>query len=187
MKFRGGAILVIDEYLWKPEAGIPEMEAWHKKFRRKDGRVTSAGSWDHNIGRWRPMGLMFVNQAKIVEYMKYVQRRVGSLKAGWLPAIDHYARLSRGSAGRFTGWIKGQAVKAGGATGNMDESGNGYLTAENTSHHAHAIRNDTVAYSAKHIEKIMKFSRNGINKRLQRLVDQFNDGKSATVQVGSMA
>ena len=173
VKFHGGAVLVVDETMWKPQADIQEMQDFHLRYRRKDGRVSSAGSWSKDVGRWKPIGMMFVNQQGITQYIKHVKKRVGSLKAGWIPALFHYASLCRGSIGRLQQWILGQSVKAGGFGGNMDVTGNGFIYADNTAHHSRAIRTSAAELCRdKQGKNLNRFAR----YRLERLIKQFNSG-----------
>ena len=183
-KLVGGAILVIDEYMWRPEASMSEMEEFHKKYRNSRGRTTAAGSWSKDVGRWKPMGLMFVNKDRIQSYMHSVQKRVGSLKAGWLPALYHYASLSNGSVGKITQWIGRQSVRAGSFGGTMSDRGDGSIFSANTAHHSRAIRRDTVLYAQKKQERSMKAFG---EKRVQRLCDQFNSGQKPVAQTRSAA
>ena len=152
-----GAVFPIDSALWSPD-----IKDRHLSVRNSKGRVP------------RQKRQAWVSGKDLSVYRKAVQARVGSLKAGWIPALYHFASLCRGSVGRLPQWILRQSVKAGGFGGNMRADGNGSIYSENTAHHSDAIRKDTVGwvvrYNGKNLNKFSKF-------RIQRLCDQFNNGK----------
>lgn len=172
---KNGAMFGVDRALYRPDAGVGTMRAHHLKFRGKNGHVSSAGASDRRIGRWKFIDKMFVNKPLVEGYKESVQNRVGSLKAGWLPALHHYAYMCNGSTGRLPQWIK-RNVGAGSFGGIMDQTGNGTLYAENTAHHSGGIRKDAMIFARNQAEKEM---RRFASVRLQRLADQFNRGQRA--------
>lgn len=182
IRIKGGGVYLVDKNLYNASAGPAEIRQHHLKYRTKNGRVTTAGQRDMRIGRWKSVDKLFVQKKQAEAYVKAEQAKVGTLKAGWLPAVHHFAALSRGSTGRIPQWIS-RNVSMGSFEDRMDRTGNGTLAAINTAPHAHAIRKDTLEFSRKHIEKIMRFSKNGVNYRLQRLIDQFNAGKTPKAEL----
>lgn len=76
----------VDRNLYRPSATMQEMEAHHLKYRGKNGRTTTAGSYSRDIGRWRFVDRMVVNKQSLQQYMKLVKARVGLMKAAWTPA-----------------------------------------------------------------------------------------------------
>lgn len=162
-----GAVFTVPAELWQPD-----IEQHHRKLRNNSGRVP------------RQKRQAWVEPAKLKQYTKQVQSRVGSLKAGWIPALYHYAELCKGSKGRLPQWILGQEKKMGRPGGYMSESGNGTITAENTAPHSRAIRKSTAEYSKSLQEKnLRRFS----TVRLQRLCDQFNKGQVPKPELRSAA
>lgn len=176
IRLKSGAVYLVDRNLYDAGASQQTIRAHHLKYRRKDGRVTTAGQGDRKIGRWKAVDKLFVSKNAAKTYLKSQQKKVGSLKAGFVPALYHYAALSRGSIGRLPQWIANQSPE-GGYGGNMSESGNGAIYATNTSHHSRAIRHDAMEQARDITMKGLKFSRNGINQRVRRLCDQFNAGQ----------
>ena len=65
-----------------------EIVPWHKRHRDKRGRVLRATSKsnDKTIGRWRSRDTLWTPAENFKAYIKRVQGRVGSAKAGWLLA-----------------------------------------------------------------------------------------------------
>lgn len=181
---KSGAVFGVDRALFRPDASQDEMHKHHVSLRGKNGRVSQAGSRDRKVGRWKFINKMFVRKPVLESYIESVKARVGSLKAGWLPALYHYAALSNGSVGRIPQWISGQAIRAGSFGGNMSDRGDGSIFSVNTAHHSRAIRRDTVLYAQKKQERSMKAFG---EKRVQRLCDQFNAGQRPVAQTKAAA
>lgn len=181
---KSGAVFGMDKALFRPEANEVEMHQHHMALRGKNGRVSQAGARDRRVGRWKFFDKMFVRKATAMSYLKSVQDRVGTLKAGWLPALYRYASLSNGSQGRLPQWIKRQSIPSGGSSGMMDATGNGAIYAWNTAPHSRAIRESQVTFTQRKQENSMR--RFGA-KRIQRLCDQFNAGRVPTPLLKSAA
>lgn len=158
-----GAVIVVDAKNDMMNADAMAMKNLHLKYRNRKGRVKHNGNQ------------VWVKKSMFSKYVKSVQERVGSLKAGWINALNRYAALSNGSLGRIPNWIKSQSVKAGSYGGNMNSTGNGMIYATNDAHHWQAIRSDTVTETMKLREKDL---RGMAMKRLSRLVNQFNSGNN---------
>lgn len=96
----GGRIVAVgDANLYRPGATMETMRSHHYKNKTKRGRVSQAGAWTKNIGRWKARTLMFVQEQTANQYLKSLFNRVGRLKAGWLPA---FTRLG----GKAKAWIQ---------------------------------------------------------------------------------
>lgn len=183
IKLKSGAIYLVDRNLYRPGAGFSEIYAHHLKYRNQNGRVTKAGQRDRKIGRWKSVDKFFTEKKTVRDYVKHVQARVGSLKAGWIPALNHWASLSRGSTGRLRGWILEQN-REGSSGGMVDKSGNGSIYSLNSAHHSKAIRTSTANFVRDKQEKNMtRFAK----YRIQRLCDQFNKGQNPTPDKRSAA
>ena len=157
----------IDAANWKPS--IPSR---HLELRNKRGRVPKQKrqSW--------------VSFKDLKKYEKTVASRVGSLKAGWIPALYHYARLSKGSIGRIPQWITNQAVKAGVFGGVMSGRGAGEIYSANSAHHWRGIREDSIRWIIAFNDKNL---RNWSAFRIRRLCDQFNGGERPIPRLRSAA
>jgi hypothetical protein len=80
-KRRGGAVYGVDDNeLDFTGQKIPEH---HAKYRLKNGRVSSAGSFTKDIGRWKFMRMLHTTDAIKKKYVRSKQAHVGTLKAGW--------------------------------------------------------------------------------------------------------
>lgn len=130
-----GAIFVIPQELWQPD-----IKAHHDSIRDRFGRVKQ-----QHRQAW-------VKTAKLKKHTREVQKRVGSLKAGWLPALTYFAGLVHGKV-KAPLWVKKQAVHAGFPAGKMEDNGNGEISAHNTSHHSGAIRRSMIEYINKETQK----------------------------------
>jgi len=81
-------VIGVEKHLYRPHASIAEMYAVHQRSRsRATGRVSTAGSLDHTRGRWSFIDRMVVGKDSADRYLKHIVKRVGLMKAGWVPAI----------------------------------------------------------------------------------------------------
>ena len=104
---RQGNVYGVDEELFAPHATRDQMEKHHRKFRDKRGRVTTAGSADKIVGRWKWIQKLVTSEPIQKTYIKAKKLMVGQAKGGW---ADAFIKLGgRMSAG---GWI-GRHRKAG--------------------------------------------------------------------------
>lgn len=87
---KSGDVYGVEKSLYRPNASFSEMREHHKKHRRKDGRVTSAGAHTRNIGRWKFANRMVVSKETFGWYIKDVFARVFTAKSGWVYAWDKF-------------------------------------------------------------------------------------------------
>lgn len=174
IKTKDGRTYVCDMQLYRPDASMAEMEAHHLKHRRKDGRVTMAGSYDRYIGRSVSKSKMMVKKERITAYIASVHDRVGSLKAGWMYAAEMFAGVTGGRVSA-PAWVRKHTSAGSIPSGieGIDKDGNGILSAKNNSHHNGAIRNDMLEYIMKKQNKNLEFAS---EKRIQQVCDSFNKG-----------
>lgn len=142
---------------------LPRMKPLHLSVRNRRGRVP------------RQKRQAWVTTNEYTQYVKDVQARVGSLKAGWLASLDHYARITGGGYGKYgvPAWIRTQ-IPAGMYTDAMNETGKGFVGAANLAHHASAIRRDTLAFTQRTRDRDMN---KWMHKRADRIAEQFNAGR----------
>lgn len=176
MVTKSGAVVGVDRELWRPYATAAELRAHHLRYRNRQGRVpkldigynpTMRSSFIGGSGRWKFADRLLVPMHTLIAYIEDVKRRVGSLKAGWLPALDKWARISQGS-NTVHPRIRAQAEHAGETTGDIGTDGNGSIGIWNTAHHNAAIREQTLTtvtrtrtadldrWAAKRIEQLVR-------------------------------
>lgn len=80
-----GAILGVEQRNINLSGDPAKLRAHHQKHRMKNGRVTKAGAFTRNIGRWKYIDRMVVADYAYQRYLKTVQKKVGMLKKGWIP------------------------------------------------------------------------------------------------------
>jgi hypothetical protein len=126
IKTKTGAIYGVDNKLYKPNASMGEMRAHHEKFRSKrTGRVTTAGSYDRTIGRWKFVDKMYVKHSRMNSYIRQRAKEVGKLKGGWAGGTVKWKGGKKPAK-----WIMNHA-KTGNCIDRMKENGNGYLEIRN--------------------------------------------------------
>jgi hypothetical protein len=76
-----------DRALFRPGASYEEMAEHHQQYRDYRGRVTRAGTYTRDIGRWRFIDKMVVREADLKEFITDKQRLVGRAKGGWAAAV----------------------------------------------------------------------------------------------------
>lgn len=79
---KDGTVYGTERSLFRPDASIAEMDAHHHKYW-KNGRMTSAGSRDRTIGRWRFVDKMVVRKSTMESYLNYLYDRIGIMAGGW--------------------------------------------------------------------------------------------------------
>lgn len=169
-----GRIYAKDETLYRPNASLAEMKAHHLRYRGKNGRTTTAGAKTRNIGRWKSTAKMMVPREKMDQYLRYVQSKVGELKASWLPAARYFAQKVGGKVGA-SAWIVKQGKQLGTYIDSVNATGNGYASLTNLAPHNEAIRPDMVKFIESQRNKfIMRVT----PKRMQQIADQFNRNRT---------
>jgi len=69
---------------FRPDASMAEMRAHHKQFF-KNGQMSSAGSYERNIGRWKWIDQMVVRRSTYNRYLRSQERKVGFYASGFRP------------------------------------------------------------------------------------------------------
>ena len=148
-----------------------KIPAHHRRFRTKDGRVTRAGTFTRDIGRWKFVDKVVTKQSILNRYIKEKQKNVGILKAGWVPALTYFAAVSGGvfKAPVFVKKIA-KSKQSGGFVDRFGKDGTGFLEAINS-----------VPWSKRH-KSILNFTLNKrkrdvsrqLKNRLEKLIAQEN-------------
>ena len=97
---RQGNVYGVDEELFMPSASMRQLEQHHRKFRNSRGRVTTAGSKDRIVGRWKWITKLVTAEPIRDTYIKFKKKMVGEGKGGW---VDGFAKL--GGKISASGWI----------------------------------------------------------------------------------
>jgi len=169
VKLKSGAVYLIDKNFYMPTASLAQMQAIHYANRGKNGRVSTAGQSDLKIGRWKAKNKYFVPEATRTAYIKSVKKRVGSLKASWIPALAHYATKVGGNQ-KVAAWVKRQA-QSGTFSDAVSPNGTGAAVGTSTAHHANGIRRDTIKFIEAQRNKFMQ----RVSKsRMEQIARQFN-------------
>lgn len=115
---RSGGVFGIDRERFKPSAGMADLEATHKEHRTKRGRVTTAGSKDRVVGRWKWLNILVTKEAIVKKFEKLKQKMVGQAKGGWAASF-----VALGGRMSLNGWV-GRHIGAGSCNVvlNKDES-----------------------------------------------------------------
>ena len=104
---RNGNVYGVDEELFLPKATMDQLEKHHRKFRDSRGRVTTAGSADLIVGRWKWITKLVTAEPIQQAYIKAKKLMVGQAKGGWAASF-----VKLGGKMSKSGWV-GRHMKAG--------------------------------------------------------------------------
>jgi len=172
IRTKRGAIIAVDAAHYNIEENQGRMIQQHQKNRLKsNGRVTKAGSYGREIGRWKSINRQLVPTGAIKRYRKkHVDHKIGMLKAGWiLPE-------KTGLKTRAPAWVQ----RAGSSFRNlseysdqMDMFASGFLKLTNKVRH--------VARHGRLISLAVRKRNAALNRfagrTLDRMIDKFNAGR----------
>jgi hypothetical protein len=166
-----------DVQLYRPEAGTGEMQQHHRSMRSPvTGRVTKTGTRTRDIGRWKFVDKMHVPQWALVMFVLEQQKRVGTTKAGWVPALDHFAALTNATAS-VPRWIRSQTTKSGSFGGRVTPMGQGGIESTNqVPWIGRAMTHNLIEYITRTRSRDMQ---GHLEKRMPRIVERFNRGRLA--------
>jgi hypothetical protein len=71
--------------LWRPNATIETCYDHHRRYF-KNGRMTKAGTYTRDIGRWKFIDRMVIRESLWLEYLEYVWEKIGILAGGFAAA-----------------------------------------------------------------------------------------------------
>lgn len=109
---KDGRVYGTESDLYRPNASMAEMESHHRRYF-KNGRMTKAGHFTRDIGRWKFIDKMVVGKTAAAAYLRRVLQRVGWSKAGWITAALHVGgRVPAGGRLRVPMWVLRHARKA---------------------------------------------------------------------------
>lgn len=174
-KTKTGAVYGVDRDLFRPGASTEMMRPHHQRYRRKDGRVTSArggseqGRNTLNIGRWKFVDKMHVPERTFRKYEREVWGHIGRLKAGWLAAVVKFG----GKAGEF---VRRHSLREGSATDALDQRGNGYLEAVNRVPYARDKISGVLRFAEQRARRNLQYR---LEKTLERAEKEYNRKKAA--------
>lgn len=66
---------------------MSEMRAHHRRFF-KNGKMSAAGAYTRDIGRWKWIDQMVVRSSTFDRYLKSVELKVGLYASGWRPGAQ---------------------------------------------------------------------------------------------------
>lgn len=171
-KGRMGAAWLVDTQDYDPTGS--KMGEHHQRNRTANGRVTRAGSYTRNIGRWKAIEKLHVPLAAYNRYLRELLTHVGKLKASMNAGVKLFSRLSNASPS-IPSFVARHGDQYSDATDAMTKEGAGYLEAR--SYLPWAGRFDSlVRFEAALREKDL---RTNFEKRMLRLSERWNAMRAA--------
>jgi hypothetical protein len=169
-----GAIYGVDETLYKPSASISQMHRYHSQLRGKKGRVKRQTPQTTRRGGYTEVNKMYVKANRLKKFAKELHSHIGTIKAAWVPALQVFARKSRGGTGRIPAWLMQNTSRApdGQTQDNMTKYGSGTLKASNNLDWARDAIRQSLINSTAATRQMDLFKQS--KKRIERLVERFN-------------
>lgn len=128
---KDGRVYGADALHFMPSPTMEQMRAHHESLRDKRGRVTKAGSYSQDVGRWRFITRMVVPEDKLRSYIKARQEGVGQARGGWARALVDlapYAPKTMKPGAYIT-----KHLRAGQFEDTLDKGSDGFIRIENRS------------------------------------------------------
>lgn len=183
---KSGAVYAIDQDHYWPTASNSKLEQHHNKHRNKNGKVTTArggspvGRNSMDIGRWKGVEWVHTKPAIVARYIKFKQKSVGKLKAGWNNAMAFFKTKNPPL------WVKRHGTGSGSATDKIkSELFTGWLGATNKIGWASIInRKQIIPFVVKMHQAIID---NEIKKVVGNAVKRFNAQNPAPTEVIKVA
>jgi len=114
---KSGKAFGAERRLFRPDANSVPMRQHHRRYFQ-NGRMSSAGTKDRHIGRWKWIDKMIIPPQAATRYLRLIQSRVGNAKSGWVKAaqglglkgVPKWISRQRGAShgifeiGRAEGW-----------------------------------------------------------------------------------
>jgi len=168
VKTNNGAVIKVPEYNFRPKASESQIRKTHEGERQSRGKV----------GRSAAKNPKYIKRADLRRYIAKRKKRVGRLKAGWMPALEHYARLARNEPKGVPAFVRNQQSKEGSFSGRIGRGGIGYLEAHNEVPYMRQSNHDWI------INKVDAIGQRDLDAHVDKmihgkggLVERFNQGR----------
>lgn len=96
---KAGVVHAVEDANWKPGAGMDEIQRRHNASRGGNRNRVMTGRGYTMRGKMRMVQKLFTEESTIKSFLKSTFKKVGRLKAGWIPA---FTRLG----GKAASWIQ---------------------------------------------------------------------------------
>ena len=169
IKLKSGAVYLVDKNFSLAGASIDTLRQIHVKARGKNGRVSTAGRHDRNVGRWKAKHKYFAEQNTVIAYLNREQGSVGKLKARWAAGLRHFAAKTMKKT-NIPFWVQRHEA-GGGVVDAVNPNGNGFVSIENLAPHRQGIRLDMMLYIQSVRQRDVETF---LPKRLERIAARFN-------------
>lgn len=137
---KDGTVYGVERHLYRPDATLAVMGSYHKKHRDARGRVTRAGTFRQDVGRWKFVDKMVVPKDRFDEFLGQMQDMVGEAKGGWAAVVQHFG-------GSVAGWVDDHSA-AGSVSDHLSDPVRSYLTMDNRSRWASGNEANRIARNA---------------------------------------
>ena len=171
-----GAIVFVEttKYLKGTSASKSTLNALHQNNRSgRTGKTRFVRSTKD--GKRDVVGRTLVKGSNLRSYAASVRKRIGTQKAGWVPAGDHFSMKARAGQAKAASWIRGGKKLHGSYKDTIRKSGNGKLVAINSVPYWSDKKRVPLEKLVQGIAQ--KRLDRTVPKKLDNLVERFNAGK----------
>jgi hypothetical protein len=173
--FAGGGVAFLKSGDDVRSTGVGGMASIHDPMRtRRFKRVPRREPIVYESGK-PYINKKMAKRTALNRYIRDRQKKIGTLKAGWLRAVYYYAGRTSGSQGSFPNWLTNNFSSAAGGSGHSDSMsrrGHGFLKAINTvPWSSDQIRQATISATGRVRQRDMMSK---AERRKQRIVNQYN-------------
>lgn len=96
-KRKDGSVYGVERDYYDPTPSTKTMYEHHTRFRSKvTGRVTTAGTKNRKVGRWKFVDRLHLRKSSLNAYVREMQKDVGKTKAGWISPMRYFCSQTNG-------------------------------------------------------------------------------------------
>lgn len=113
VKFTSGAVVLVPDGQFDMAVSDDRMRTHFLKYWDPSTGKVRGHKVKHKEGKWTVLDGFVTSEKSVARFTKNQQRKVGRLKAGWVPAVEYFAGLTGGKTGTIPKWVSAQSRKSG--------------------------------------------------------------------------
>lgn len=168
-----GPIFLVEGMKWGRSWSAAAVAKVHEENRDPStGRTKSIAGSNEKVGNWNVSRRNIAKRSSVRKHIANTKKKVGQMKAGWLPALNHFARMSKAST-TAPPWVIAQKKQMGSYIDTVTPGGSGTLTLINNVDYWPAAKKELLEGL---VTSIAKKRMNNPNtwRRLDKITERFN-------------
>lgn len=130
IRFTSGHVVAVPQEQFDMNVSDERMKEHYKKYWDPATGKVRGHRVKHDDGNWTVLDGFVTDARNVRRFTKTQQRKVGILKAGWMPATEYYARLTGGKTTSAPKWVSAQSHRSGLGAEHWS-GGDGYVSGTN--------------------------------------------------------